>query len=84
MKFPNKYQRLAAYVARAFKVEKASLFISTRGTPNEAHARQTFMFLLHKRGENYSAIGRYLDRDRKTASHGVKRGKVYAALNRLA
>jgi hypothetical protein len=57
-------------VAPAFAVRRATLWAETRGSPNEAFARQVGMYLAHVGfGRTLSDVACLFGRDRRTVAH---------------
>lgn len=69
---PAKYQPEVRRIANDYNVTRESIFSPTRGSPEEAAARQAVMLALHTKHKlSFTQIGKLLGRNRKTVAHGV-------------
>ena len=69
---PMRYRRACRAVAKEFKMAPEVLLSPTRGRPEQAVARQAFMYVLQtKYNLSFTEVGRLIGRYRKTVSHGI-------------
>jgi chromosomal replication initiation ATPase DnaA len=67
----GKVKPIVDAVAEATGIQARFLYGHGR-TARVAEARQLIYYLAHKKGINYSAIGRAMNRDHTTVIHGIR------------